>query len=59
MPTDIQYALMAAKAYAVKENVTSKENAIPIPTGFAQLRERTNNQTGFTTKGVYHRNYRE
>ena len=31
MTSSIDMALMASNAYAVKETVTSKENAIPIP----------------------------
>lgn len=50
MPTDVQYALMAANTYAAKENVTSKKNAIQIPTGFSQFREKINDQTGFTAR---------
>lgn len=50
MPTDIQYALMAANAYAVKENVTSKENAIPIPSGYVQIDEKQNDQSGFSAR---------
>lgn len=50
MPTDIQYALMAANAYSVKATVTSEQNAIPVPQGFIPIERRINEQTGFTAR---------
>lgn len=41
-----EYALMAANAYAVKSNVTSEENTIPIPNGYVQIDQRQIDSTG-------------
>lgn len=48
MTTDVEYALMAANSYAVKSDVTSVQNTIPIPIGWTELAKRQNDSSGFT-----------
>ncbi len=51
MTTSIEYALMASNAYAVKPDVTSARNTIPIPNGWVKLGyDGRNDDTGFTAR---------
>ncbi len=51
MPSTPEYALMAANAYAVKSDVTSIQNAIPLPAGWTSLNiDAIDDSTGFTNK---------
>ena len=51
MTSSIEYALMASNAYAVKDLVTSENNAIPIPNGWVDMEaDRINNDSGFTAR---------
>ncbi len=50
MTTNVEYALLAANSYAVKRDVTSDKNTIPIPDGWVKLDDRINDATGFTAR---------
>ncbi|MEW6677070.1 MAG: hypothetical protein AB1421_04040 [Pseudomonadota bacterium] len=51
MTTSIEYALMASNAYAVKPDVTSDVNTIPIPSGWVDMKiDGQNDDTGFTAR---------
>jgi Ca2+-binding RTX toxin-like protein len=50
MTTQVEYALLAANSYAVKDTVTSIENTIPVPEGWVELDDRINNASGFTAR---------
>jgi hypothetical protein len=51
MTTNIEYALMASNAYAVKLEITSKGNTIPIPSGWVDMEiDRINDNSGFTAR---------
>jgi hypothetical protein len=51
MTTQVEYALLAANSYAVKDSVTSLKNTISIPDGWGKFGDdRINNATGFTAR---------
>jgi Ca2+-binding RTX toxin-like protein len=50
MMTQVEYALLAANSYAVKDTVTSIENTIPVPSEWEILDFRQNDLSGFTAR---------
>ena len=56
MTTDVEYALMAANSYAVKDTVTSSINEIPVTSDWTAIKDGRNDSSGFTARAYQNGN---